>query len=119
MHKIILSFAVVAGLLGLACNQQPKTVTEGLREPRADTAADQQTGPPQVAMTGCLRKGSTPDTFLLVDDVGLPKTQVEERTPSLASYVGHKIQVTGTSTGGSQGRSMKPTSVKEIAASCP
>src|ERR1700676_1977854 len=53
--------------------------------------------PKEHSMTGCLRKGTEPNTYMVSDGEGSgPKTiGIVSSAANLAPHVGHKIEVTG------------------------
>jgi len=57
-----------------------------------------QQAPKEHSMTGCLKKGTAPDTYMVTDVEGNgPKSiGIVSSVPNLAPHVGHKIEVTGT-----------------------
>ena len=91
----------------------------------------QQAAPKEHSMTGCLKKGTEANTFLVTDVEGTgPKTiGIVSSTVSLAPHVGHKIEVTGTAVPASEAAKdksipkaphyMKLTAIKMISTTCP
>src|SRR6202142_4257876 len=56
-----------------------------------------QDAPKVHSMTGCLRAGSVPNTYMLTDLEKGPKTVgIVSSSANLAPHVGHKIAITGT-----------------------
>jgi hypothetical protein len=95
-------------------------------------AQAQQAAPKEHTMTGCLAKGTEPNSYLVTDVEGNgPKSiGIVASTANLAPHVGHKIAVTGTAVPVKAAEAMKPappkaphymklTAVKMISASCP
>ena len=94
---------------------------------RAQDAA----APKEHSMTGCLKKGTAPDTYMVTDVEGNgPKTiGIVSSTPNLAPHVGHKIEVTGTAVPPAEAEKdanvpkaphyMKLTAIKMISPTCP
>ena len=80
--------------------------------------------PKEHSMTGCLQNGVVPGTFKLTD-LGLqsgPKVvEIAETTTDLAPHVGHKVEITGSSTKGKDpaAHTMKVTAMRHLAATCP
>ena len=76
------------------------------------------------SMTGCLQKGSAEGTYRLTD-LGLANgptsVEITESSVDLAAHVGHKVEVTGVTTTGSDpaGHAMKISAMKHLAATCP
>ena len=83
-------------------------------------------------MTGCLKKGTEPDSYMVSDVEGSgPKSiGIVSSTANLAPHVGHKMEVTGTAVPVSEAEAMQPappkaphymklTAVKMISATCP
>jgi hypothetical protein len=60
-------------------------------------------------MTGCLQKGATADTYVLMntEPKGPKVTAIVETTAKLAPHVGHKIDITGTDIPAKEAESMK------------
>src|SRR5260370_1353087 len=97
----------------------------------AASAQAQQTAPKEHSMTGCLQKGTEPNTYMLTDVEGKgPKTVgIVSSTPNLAPHVGHKIEVTGTAVPATEPEgdknvpkpphNMKLTAIKLISPTCP
>ena len=58
----------------------------------------QQAAPKEHSMTGCLKKGTEANTYMVTDVEGSgPKSiGIVSSTANLAPHVGHKIEVTGT-----------------------
>jgi hypothetical protein len=91
----------------------------------------QQAAPKEHSMTGCLKKGTEANTFMVTDVEGTgPKTiGIVSSTVSLAPHVGHKIEVTGTAVPASEAAKdksipkaphyMKLTAIKMISTTCP
>src|ERR1700722_3227840 len=56
-----------------------------------------QDAPKEHSMTGCLRAGTAPDTYMLTDLATGPKSVgIVSSTPNLKPHVGHKMEITGT-----------------------
>ena len=93
--------------------------------------AQAQEAPKEHSMTGCLKKGTEADTFMLTDVEGTgPKTiGVVSSTANLAPHVGHKIEVTGTAVPAKDAEMdskvpkaahyMKLTAIKMMSPTCP
>jgi hypothetical protein len=94
--------------------------------------AQEQAAPKEHTMTGCLQKGTAPDTFVVQNTAEKgPKTiGIVESTAKLAPHVGHKIDITGTGVPNKDAESMSPappkadhymkiTAVKMVSATCP
>ena len=94
-------------------------------------SAQAQAAPKEHSMTGCLQKGSEPNTYMVTDVEGKgPKTiGVVSSTANLAPHVGHKIEVTGTAVPAKDAEAeknvpkaehyMKLTAIKMISTTCP
>ena len=94
-------------------------------------AQGQQPAPKEHSMTGCLKKGTAPDTYMVTDVEGNgPKSiGIVSSTPNLAPHVGHKIEVTGTAVPPQEAEKdpnvpkaphyMKLTAIKMISSTCP
>jgi hypothetical protein len=89
-----------------------------------------QDAPKEHSMTGCLRAGDAPDTYMLSDLEKGPKTVgIVSSTPNLKPHVGHKIEITGTAVPPADAESMKDvpkaphymkvTAIKMISTTCP
>jgi hypothetical protein len=83
-------------------------------------------------MTGCLQKGTSPDTFVVNNTAEKgPKTiGIVTSTPNLTPHLGHKIDITGTAVPNKEAESMKPappkadhymrlSAIKMVSATCP
>lgn len=83
-------------------------------------------------MTGCLQKGSQPDTFVVNNtaEKGPKAIGIVASTPNLTPHVGHKIDITGTAVPNKEAESMKPappkadhymriTAIKMVSTTCP
>jgi hypothetical protein len=92
----------------------------------------QQAAPKEnsMSMTGCLKKGTEANTYMLTDLEKGPKTVgVVSSTANLASHVGHKVEITGTDVPAKEAEAdpnvpkaeqyMKVTAVKMISTTCP
>ena len=95
-------------------------------------AQDQPAVKKEHTMTGCLQKGTTPDTYVVINTAEKgPKTiSIVESTANLMPHVGHKIDITGTDVPNKEAESMttkppqgdhymKISAVKMVSASCP
>jgi hypothetical protein len=94
-------------------------------------ALAQQAAPKEHSMTGCLKKGTEADTYMVTDVEGNgPKTiGIVSSSANLAPHVGHKIEVTGTAVPPAEAEKdpkvpkaphyMKLTAIKMISATCP
>lgn len=94
-------------------------------------AGAQAQAPKEHSMTGCLQKGSDPNTYMItnVEGSGPKSIGVVSSTADLAPHVGHKIEVTGTAVSAKEAEAdrnvpkaphyMKLTGVKMISATCP
>jgi hypothetical protein len=110
--SIIAGFAVCFGLTAALCAQA-------------------QDAPKEHTMTGCLKQGDGPGTYLITDVEGAgPKSVgIVSSTATLAPHVGHKIAITGTAVSPAEAQSdknvpkaphyMKVSSVKMISSTCP
>jgi hypothetical protein len=89
-----------------------------------------QDAPKVHSMTGCLRAGTAPDTYMLSDLEKGPKTVgIVSSDAKLAPHVGHKIEITGTAVPAKEAEAdanvpkaphyMKVTSIKMISPTCP
>jgi len=114
MKKSIVMTLVVAGMLAFTVAAQA-----------------QQAAPREHSMTGCLAKGTAPNTYLLnnVEGNGPKSLGVVSSTANLAPHVGHKIEVTGTAVPPAEAEKdatipkaphyMKLTAIKMMSATCP
>jgi hypothetical protein len=95
-------------------------------------AQAQQSAPREHSMTGCLKKGTDANSYLITDVEGSgPKSiGVVSSTADLAPHVGHKIEVTGTAVPVKDAEDMKPappkaphymklTAIKMVSPTCP
>ena len=83
------------------------------------------------SMTGCLKAGPTPGSYMLTDVAKGPKTVgIVSSTPDLAPHVGHKVAITGTAVPEEEAMKenkdvpkaphyMNVTAMKHISATCP
>ena len=89
-----------------------------------------QDAPKEHSMTGCLRAGTAPDTYMLSDLEKGPKTVgIVSSTANLKPHVGHKVELTGTAVKAADAEAMKDvpkadhymkiTAVKMISPTCP
>ena len=90
-----------------------------------------QEAPKVHSMTGCLRAGTAPGSYMLSDLEKGPKTVGIVSSPmNLAPHVGHKVEITGTAVPEEEAMKenkdvpksphyMKVTAMKHIAATCP
>ena len=90
-----------------------------------------QEAPKVHSMTGCLRTGPTPDSYMLTDLASGPKTVgIVSSTVNLAPHVGHKVELTGTAVPEKEALKenknvpkaphyLKVTAMKHISSSCP
>ena len=113
---------LVVGALVLSC-------AVGYAAVAAAQDAGQKPAAKEHTMTGCLQKGATADTFMLMNTEGKgPKaTAILESTAKLAPHVGHKIDITGTDIPAKEAESkkapkadhyMKVTAMKMVSAEC-
>ena len=94
-------------------------------------SAQEKKAPREHSMTGCLQKGSEPDSYMLTNvERNGPKTiGVVSSTANLAPHVGHKIEVTGVAVPASQAEAeknvpkaehyMRLSGIKMVSTSCP
>ena len=97
----------------------------------ASSANTQESAAPKEhSMTGCLEKGTTPDTYMLTNlEKGPKSVGIVSSTAKLAPHVGHKVEITGTAVPAKEAEAdanvpkaphyMKVTAVKMISATCP
>ncbi len=83
------------------------------------------------SMTGCLKSGDQPNTYMITDVEGTgPKTiGIVSSTPDLTPHVGHKIEITGTAVPAMKAEKdknvpkadhyMRVTGIKMISETCP
>src|SRR5215472_11751634 len=112
MKKIILAVLVVACAM---------TISMG-------TSA--QDAPKEHSMTGCLRAGTAPNSYMLSDlEKGPKSVGIVSSSANLAPHVGHKIEITGTAVPAKEAEAdanvpksphyMKVTSIKMVSPTCP
>ena len=94
-------------------------------------AQAQAAAPKEHSMTGCLKTGTAPGTYMVTDVEGNgPKSiGIVSSTPNLAPHVGHKIEVTGTAVPPAEAEKdpnvpkaphyMKLTAIKMLSPTCP
>ncbi|MGA3293161.1 MAG: hypothetical protein ABSE45_04160 [Candidatus Acidiferrales bacterium] len=63
--------------------------------PSITAAQDQDTDNATHTVTGCLRQGATPTSFMFSDENG-KLWEVHSKTVRLAPHVGHTVELTGT-----------------------
>jgi hypothetical protein len=89
-----------------------------------------QDAPKEHSMTGCLKSGTAPDTYMLTDlEKGPKMVGIVSSSAKLAPHVGHKVEITGTAVPAKDAEAdanvpkaphyMKVTAVKMISATCP
>lgn len=93
--------------------------------------AKAQETPKVHSMTGCLKAGPTPGSYMLTNLAMGPKTVgIVSSTVNLAPHVGHKVEITGTAVPEPEAQKenkdvpkaphyMKVTAMKHISATCP
>ena len=92
----------------------------------------QPTAPREHSMTGCLKKGTEANSYMVSDVEGTgPKSLgIVSSVANLTPHVGHKIEVTGTAVPVTEAEAMKPappkaphymklTAIKMLSATCP
>ena len=95
-------------------------------------AQARQAAPKEHSMTGCLKKGTEANSYMVTDVEGTgPKSiGIVSSTANLVPHVGHKIEVTGTAVPVKDAEEMKPappkaphymklTAIKMLSATCP
>jgi hypothetical protein len=98
----------------------------------AQALQDKPPAPKEHTMTGCLQKGTTADTYIVMSTAEKgPKTiSIVESTANLMPHIGHKIDITGTGVPNAEAEGMKTkpskgdhymkvTAVKMVSATCP
>ncbi len=93
--------------------------------------AKSQEAPKVHKMTGCLKAGSAPGTYMLTDLAAGPKSVgIVSSTVNLAPHIGHKVEITGTAVPEAEAKKenkdvpkaphyMKVTAMKHISTTCP
>ncbi len=93
--------------------------------------AEGQQAPKEHSMTGCLKNGTAPNSYMITDVQGKgPKTiGIVSSTADLSPHVGHKIEITGTAVSAMKAGKdkdvpkadhyMKVTAIKMISETCP
>lgn len=92
--------------------------------------AKTQDAPKEHSMTGCLRAGTAPNTYMLSDlEKGPKSVGIVSSSANLAPHVGHKIEITGTAVPAKDAEAdanvpkaphyMKVTSIKMVSPTCP
>ena len=83
------------------------------------------------SMTGCLQKGTAPNSYILenVEGSGPKSVGVVSSTANLAPHVGHKIEVTGSAVPAAEAETdksvpkaphyMKLSGIKMVSTTCP
>jgi hypothetical protein len=86
--------------------------------------------PKEHSMTGCLRAGTAPNTYMLSDlEKGPKSVGIVSSSANLAPHVGHKIEITGTAVPAKDAEAdanvpkaphyMKVTAIKMVSPTCP
>lgn len=89
-----------------------------------------QDAPKEHSMTGCLRAGDAPDSYMLSDlEKGPKSVGIVSSVANLKPHVGHKIEITGTAVAPADAEAMKGvpksphymkvTAIKMISPTCP
>jgi len=89
-----------------------------------------QDAPKEHSMTGCLRAGDAPGSYMLSDlEKGPKSVGIVSSTANLKPHVGHKIEITGTAVPPADAETMKDvpkaphymkvTAIKMISPTCP
>ena len=90
-----------------------------------------QEAPKVHSMTGCLKAGPAPSSYMLTDLAKGPKTVgIVSSAENLAPHVGHKVEITGTPVSEKEAMEenkdvpkaphyMKVTAMKHISTTCP
>jgi hypothetical protein len=89
-----------------------------------------QDAPKEHSMTGCLRAGDAPDSYMLSDlEKGPKSVGIVSSAANLKPHVGHKIEITGTAVPVADAEAMKGvpksphymkvTAIKMISPTCP
>jgi hypothetical protein len=89
-----------------------------------------QDAPKEHSMTGCLRAGDAPDSYMLSDlEKGPKSVGIVSSSANLKPHVGHKIEITGTAVSPADAEAMKGvpkaphymkvTAVKMLSPTCP
>ena len=94
--------------------------------------AQDKPAPKEHTMTGCLQKGTEPDTFVVQNtaEKGPKVIGIVTAKDKLAGHVGHKIDITGTAVPAKDAETAKPkpskadhymhiTAIKMVSATCP
>jgi len=94
------------------------------------TIAQESAAPKEHSMSGCLKAGTAPDSYMLTDLEKGPKTVgIVSSSANLKPHVGHKIEITGTAVPAKDAEAMKDvpksdhymkvTAVKMVSTTCP
>ena len=94
--------------------------------------AQDKPAPKEHTMTGCLQKGATAGTFVVMNtaEKGPKVISIVESKANLTPHLGHKIDITGFGVPNKEAESMKTvppkgdhymrlTAIKMVSASCP
>lgn len=119
----------IVGTLVIGC---ALAFTIGVQARQEKPAAQDKPAAKEHTMTGCLQKGATADTFVVMNTAEKgPKTiSIVESKDNLAPHLGHKIDITGTAVPPAEAESMKMkpakgdhymklTAIKMVSATCP
>jgi hypothetical protein len=93
------------------------------------TGTRAQDAPKTHTMTGCLRAGTAPGTYMLSDVDKVSTVGIVSSDANLAPHVGHKIDITGTAVKAADAEAdknvpkaahyMKVSSIKMVSPTCP
>ncbi len=120
---------VDAGEVQTTSTPGPTQGTPGAKPAPSPTTGTSRGDSRSSIYTGCLAKGTAPDTYMLVDlDKGPKSVGIVSSTTNLATHVGHKVQLTGTAVPAKDAEAdnkipkapvyMKITAVKMISGTC-
>jgi len=89
----------------------------------------QQAAPKEHSMTGCLKAGDEPNSYMLTDVDKVETVGIVSSTANLKPHVGHKIEVTGMAVPAKEAEAekgvpkakhyMKLTAIKMVSTTCP
>src|SRR5215471_10567842 len=94
------------------------------------TIAQESAAPKEHSMTGCLKAGDAPDSYMLSDlEKGPKSVGIVSSSANLKPHVGHKIEITGTAVPAADAEAMKGvpksphymkvTAIKMVSPTCP
>jgi hypothetical protein len=118
--KRVITMLAIAGLCSTGAVLAAQTTPAAPAKKESKMAASSKAAP--MAYTGCVAKGSKPNTFELTDATetgSSTKETYDLKGGSFAKHVGHKVEITGTVSKPATGNSVLTVKkTKMVAATC-